>query len=64
MPDAPAGNTTTGASGMELNTADHKTATAQLRIMGLVQRPDNSVGVNAKLAVLINEHFYKSTTGA
>ena len=58
-----AGATTTGASGMELNTTSHVTTTAQLRIMGVVQRPDNVVGVNAKLLVLINEHLYKTTSG-
>ena len=68
-----AGNTTTGMSGMELDSGDHKTATAQLRILGLVKRPDNNMGdnatsasstyVNGKWEVLINEHAYKSTTG-
>jgi hypothetical protein len=59
-----AGNTTTGTSGMELDSSDHKTATAQLRILGFVQRPDNVPGVaNAKVLVRINEHELASTTG-
>ena len=67
------GNATTGISAMELDSGDHKTGTAQLRILGLVKRPDNNIGdnatsasstyVNAKFEVLINEHAYKSTTG-
>lgn len=58
-----AGNTTTGLSGMQLNTIDHKTATAQLRILGVVQRDDVEVSANTKLEVLINEHFFKQTAG-
>ncbi len=59
-----AGSTSTGWSGMQLNTADHKTATAQLRILGFVNRADNvPAALNAKLRVMINEHELSSTTG-
>jgi hypothetical protein len=59
-----AGSTTTGQSGVMLDSSDHKTATAQLRILGFVKRPDNEPAVaNAKLLVLINEHEFKSTSG-
>lgn len=59
-----AGSTTTGTSGMQLDSSDHKTATAQLRILGFVQRADNVPAVaNAKLLVRINEHELASTTG-
>ena len=58
-----AGNTTTGASGMEIDDTTHTTATAQIRVLGLVKRPDNALGANAKYEVVINEHAYKSTTG-
>jgi hypothetical protein len=58
-----AGSTTTGISGVMLDSSDHKTGSAQLRILGFVQRPDNVIGTNAKLRVLINEHEFKSTTG-
>lgn len=58
-----AGSATTGLSGMELDSSDHKTATAQLRILSLVKRPDNALGANAKWLVAINEHAYKTTTG-
>jgi len=50
------GNTTSGNSGMELQSSSHVTSTAQLRILGFVQRPDNEIGANAKLLVRINEH--------
>jgi hypothetical protein len=58
-----AGSAYTGRSGMQLDSSDHKTATAQLRILGFVQRPDNAIGANAKVLVSINEHELKSTTG-
>lgn len=58
-----AGNTFTGKSGMQLDSSDKKTATAQLRIISFVQRPDNVVGANAKVLVMINEHELKSATG-
>lgn len=59
-----AGSSTTGQSGVMLDSSDHKTATAQLRILGFVKRPDNEVATaSAKLLVLINEHELKSTTG-
>lgn len=59
-----AGSATTGISGVMLDSSDHQTTTAQLRILGFVQRPGNEVAVaNAKLLVMINEHEFKSTTG-
>jgi hypothetical protein len=59
-----AGSASTGMSAMELDSSDASgTATAQLRVIGLSQRPDNEVGVNAKWLVAINEHSFKSTTG-
>lgn len=58
------GSTFTGRSGMQLDTSDVKTATAQLRILGFVQRADNEfASANAKVRVMINEHELKSTTG-
>jgi len=59
-----AGNTSTGMSGMELDSSDHKAATAQLRILRAVQRPDNVVlETNCRWEVLINEHEYSQATG-
>lgn len=60
-----AGNSTTGRSAVELDSSDATgTATAQLRLLGLVNRPNNTIGSNARWHVVINEHFFKSTTGA
>lgn len=58
-----AGSAITGRSGMELDSSDHKTATAQLRILRLAQRADNEIGTNAKWEVMINEHELASTSG-
>lgn len=68
---ATAGSTTTGASGMTSGTtAPTTTATLPLRIMGIVQSPDNESATVAgqayqKLLVMINTHRYGSvgTTG-
>jgi len=50
-------------SGCELNTASMTTTyTYQLRILGLVERADNALGINAKLLVRINKHFYAPIT--
>lgn len=38
-------------------------ATAQCRVLGLVNRLDNTFGANAKVHVKINEHELLSTTG-
>lgn len=59
-----AGSATTGRSAVELDSSDVSgTATAQLRLLGLRQRPGNAVGTNAKWEVLINEHEFKTATG-
>ena len=58
------GNTTTGLSAMELDSdSPSTTASAQCRILGLVNREDNELGTNAKWLVVFNEHEFKSTTG-
>ena len=59
-----AGNTTTGQSGMELDSSDVKTTTAQIRILRLADRPDNALGTNAKWLVMINESVWTGTAGA
>jgi hypothetical protein len=61
-----AGNTTSGASGMELDSSNVNstgTGAATLNVLGLVQRADNEIGSNAKWEVFINEHEFRSTTG-
>lgn len=54
------GNTITGLSGVELNNAtEATTATLDLQIVGLVNRPDNAVGEHAKWLVRINRHQFR-----
>jgi len=56
------GDTTTGASGMELNNATEAgTVSLDLKIVGLVKRPDNAIGEHAKWLVKINHHSHGST---
>jgi hypothetical protein len=58
------GNTGTGLSGMQLDSSTHVTTSAQLRILGFVERPDNTpASANAKLLVKINKHELASTSG-
>lgn len=58
------GSTTTGQSAMEIDSSDVKTATAQIRILRLVDRPDNALGTNAKWLCMINESVWTGTAGA
>ena len=57
-----AGSTTTGQSGMQLDTSTAAvTATLVVQIIGFVQRPDNEVATaNAKVLCKWNVHQYKS----
>ena len=51
------GSTVTGLSGVELDaTTPAATATFQLKILRLIPRVDNELGVNAKWLVRINNH--------
>ena len=60
-----AGSSPDYVSKVELNHGDLKTATAQLRIMGISKDPSNDTAgsANVNLVVMINEHFYKGTVG-
>lgn len=62
-----AGSTTTGASGMEVDSSTAATtSTLVLRLLGFTDRPDNEIGsANAKVLVGFNVHQYNSvgTTG-
>ena len=61
---ATAGNTATGISGAELDSATIGTgATKQLRIIEISQLPDNAVGTNAKVLVKLNLSSQTNTTG-
>lgn len=54
-----AGSATTGQSGVELDNATEATTnTLDLKIVGLVNRQDNAIGLNAKWLVRINRHLY------
>ena len=53
-----AGETTFGGSQQEANLATLGTTALPLRILRLVDAPDNAVGAYAKLEVVINNHLY------
>ncbi|MDY6893827.1 MAG: hypothetical protein SVO01_00190 [Thermotogota bacterium] len=54
------GSTTTGKSGMELDSSDVSTNTAgNCRLLRIVNRPDNVLGDHCKWEVLIAEHAYR-----
>ena len=53
-----AGETTFGGSQQEANLATLGTTALPLRILRLVDAPDNAVGADAKLEVVINNHLY------
>jgi hypothetical protein len=57
------GSSTTGLSAMEIDSSSKVATTAQLRLLNLVKRPDNTVGNQAKWHVMINEHVFKTTAG-
>lgn len=58
------GSTTTGMSAMELNNSgENTTADLDLRIMGLVRRPDNAYGEHAKWLVMISTHQLNNMAG-
>lgn len=56
------GSTVTGLSAVQLDSSDTGTAAGQIRILGLVRRPDNEIGTNAKWLVVINESQLAVTT--
>ena len=51
------GSTSTGRSGAELS-GTMGTGAAGFRIIGIVNRPDNSYGANANLEVMVYEHEF------
>jgi len=56
-------STTTGLSAMEINLTAVTTNTAQIRLEGFEDNPENEIGNNANWVCRINEHAYKYTTG-
>lgn len=58
------GNTTTGASGMELDNSTEGTgATLELKVLGVYNIPDNALGEHCKWLVKINNHQRAASTG-
>ena len=60
---ATAGDTASGISGMELDSSNTGTGTAQLRILAVVNRDDNALGTNCKFLVRINKHELRAEAG-
>jgi hypothetical protein len=59
------GSTSTGQSGMEADISTVVTTTANLRVIKLIDKPDNALGEHAKIEVLLLEHLMRpaGTTG-
>ena len=58
------GSTTTGISSMELDFSGLTAADEQLRVVGIVQDPENTAGeTNVDLIVRINDHAYTNLAG-
>ena len=58
------GNTTNGMSTMELDFSGLTASDEQLRVIGIVQDPDNTAGLtNVDLIVRINDHAYTNLAG-
>jgi len=61
-----AGSTTSGRSGMEINSDSHAATSGQFRLIGMVDRPDNQQGdvdttlPNARWLVRVNESPYNT----
>ena len=60
--DYTAGDTVSGQSKAEI-AGTSGAGTAQFRIIGKVDEPDNAFGTNVSLIVKINEHAYSTTAG-
>ena len=55
------GSTVTGLSTMELDSSTiANTAALNLKIVGILNTPDNALGTNCQVIVKINEHLYGS----
>jgi len=56
------GNTTTGKSGMELDSSDTATGAGQCKLLNIARRENNALGDNCSWEVLIVEHEMLSAT--
>ena len=59
---AGAGSTTTGISGFEIS-GTMSNGTATCKILGVYDGPENALGANAIMEVVINEHLLKDSAG-
>lgn len=55
------GDNATGLSAVELDVASISTNVRQLRIIRILDAPDNSLGANVKIQCLINKHEFNGT---
>lgn len=60
---ATAGDVVNGQSRFSINLASPGAATAQIRILGLIDRPEVVFGANARVECYINEHLFRATAG-
>lgn len=60
------GNTTTGLSNMEIkaDTAGATTAATPIKLVGMLDAPDNEVGSNSTCLVTLNTHVYNADVGS
>jgi len=59
-----AGSTTTGISGHEINeTGAHATNVLDVRLIALLDCPDNAYGANGRWEISINKHFFGQGVG-
>lgn len=57
--EANAGSATTGLSGHELDESSlATTSTLDLRVLGMVNKPDNALGEHCRVEVLFNRHHF------
>lgn len=57
------GSTTTGKSGIEIDSSTKVATTAACKLLRIVDREDNALGTNCKWEVLIREHEMLLSTG-
>ena len=58
------GNTTTGVSKVQLDTSNEGSSYVNLLVLGPVNSPDNVVGANQLVEVLLNEHVLRAALGS
>lgn len=59
-----AGSSTTGLSGIELDSSSISDVEQDCLVLSVADRPDNALGANCNWNVLLNNHAFRVTTGA